>query len=543
MLEPLAVTANRQEQTAAASYVTALVEQATPVLLVNKGATVEFANRAACTMLGCSAAPLVMLDELFAAAGVYGRISLPDGTTPEKMTQIRLSDCRVVNVEGRHLPGGGAILTLDDVSAFVREAERARADPLTGLANRAALHAALSGFLASGTAVAVLYIDLDRFKSINDTLGHPVGDALLRKVAERLGSVAGQNDVVARLGGDEFALVRPDAVREEVKSLAARIVDLIGRAYVLEGHMINVGASVGVTLAPFDGNDSDVLFRNADLALYRAKAEGRSRFRFFEPEMDLQMQARRAIELDLRRALALKEFNLVYQPQVDLATHEVVGFEALLRWDNEKRGPISPAEFIPIAEETGLIVSIGEWVLRTACAEAASWGKPVSIAVNLSAIQFQDRSLVRTVTSALAHSGLDPGRLELEITESALMSDTEAVVSTLRSLRNLSIRISMDDFGTGYSSLSYLQKFPFDKIKIDQSFVRGMADNVEAGAIVRAVARLGSSLGIETTAEGVETQEQLAAVRAEGCSHVQGYFIGRPMSSSDAAALVTRNAV
>ena len=535
----MAVTAHQSKQINAISYLTALVEQATPVLLVHDSGTVELANRAACTKLGCSVAPLVGLDELFASSGVSGRISLPDAATPEKMAQLRLSDGRVINVEGRYLPGGGTILTLDDVSAFVREAERARADPLTGLANRATLHGSLTDFLASGMPVAILYIDLDRFKSINDTLGHPMGDALLRKVAERLSTVTGENDVVARLGGDEFALLIPNAVPENVESVAARIVDLVGRTYVLEGHMVNVGASVGVTLAPLDGNDPDVLLKNADLALYRAKAEGRSRFRFFQPEMDLQMQARRAIELDLRRALALKEFELVYQPQVDLATHEVVGFEALLRWNNAKRGMISPADFIPIAEETGLIVSIGEWVLRTACAEAASWDQPASIAVNLSAIQFQDQSLVRTVTSALAHSGLDPQRLELEITESALMSDTDAVVTTLRSLRSLSVRISMDDFGTGYSSLSYLQKFPFDKIKIDQSFVRGMADNIEAGAIVRAVARLGSSLGMKTTAEGVETEEQLAAVRAEGCSHVQGYFTGRPMSGSDAAALVT----
>ncbi|SFS11845.1 putative bifunctional diguanylate cyclase/phosphodiesterase [Sphingomonas jatrophae] len=521
------------------AYVAALVELATPVLLVDRDGFVEFANRQVCAMLGCSAAPLLRLDDLLASCGVDGRPALPSAATPEKMAQLRLSDGRAVNAEARYLPNGGAALSLNDVSAFVREAERARVDPLTGLANRVGLHGALADMLAAGLPVAVFCIDLDRFKSVNDTLGHPIGDALLRRVAERLVTIAGPGDVVARVGGDEFTMLRPgDASPTAISETAERIVDLVGRTYVLEGHMLNVGASVGVTLAPTDGSDGDTLLKNGDLALYRAKAEGRGRFRFFEADMDAQMQARRAIELDLRRALALKEFELVYQPQVDLSTQAVVGFEALLRWRNARRGLISPAEFIPIAEDTGLIVSIGEWVLRTACREAASWSHPAEVAVNLSPIQFRDHKLVQTVISALAHSGLEPGRLELEITESALMDETDTVVATLKTLRGLGVRISMDDFGTGYSSLSYLQKFPFDKIKIDQSFVRGMGDNAEAGAIVRAVARLGTSLGMKTTAEGVETQEQLDAIRAEGCSHVQGYLTGRPMSGADAAALL-----
>jgi EAL domain-containing protein (putative c-di-GMP-specific phosphodiesterase class I) len=283
-----------------------------------------------------------------------------------------------------------------------------------------------------------------------------------------------------------------------------------------------------------------VLLRNADLALYRAKADGRGRFRFFEPSMDARMQARRALELDLRRALALKQFHLAYQPQICLSTGAVVGCEALLRWSSPTRGAVSPAEFIPIAEETGLIVAIGEWVLRTATHDAARWAQPVSVAVNLSPLQFRSQTLVDTVLSALANAGLPATRLEIEITEGALMEETQAVVTILRSLRDLGVRVSMDDFGTGYSSLAYLQKFPFDKIKIDQSFVRAMGDNAEAGAIVRAVAALGASLGMKTTAEGVETPEQLAAIRAEGCTEVQGYLTGRPMADADIAALLAQ---
>ncbi|GHD15590.1 hypothetical protein GCM10016234_22690 [Tianweitania populi] len=523
------------------AYLAALLELATPVLLADASGRVEFANREATALLGCTAAPAMALDGLFASCGIQGRIALPDAAAPQRFAQMRLSDGRIVNVEARLLPDGGAALTLADVSAFVREAERARRDPLTGLANRVTLHATLGRLLQADEPLTVLSIDLDRFKSVNDTLGHPIGDTLLRKVAERLGTVAADGDVVARLGGDEFTILKPGQFsQQEIKTTAKRVVDLVGRTYALEGHMIHIGASVGITQAPQDGTDNDVLMKNADLALYRSKAEGRGRFRFFEQEMDEQMQARRAIELDLRRALALKEFELAYQPQVDLATQDVVGFEALLRWRNAARGLVSPAEFIPVAEETGLIVAIGEWVLRTACRDAASWPEPISVGVNLSPLQFRSPTLAQTVLSALANSGLAPERLELEITENALIEDTDAVIALLNRLRDVGVRVSMDDFGTGYSSLAYLQKFPFDRLKIDQSFVRGMGENPEAGAIVRAVAALGASLGMKTTAEGVETEEQLAAIRLEGCTHVQGYFTGRPMAAADASALLTQ---
>jgi diguanylate cyclase (GGDEF)-like protein len=516
-----------------------MVELATPVLVVGGNGCVDFANASACAMLGCHADPGLGLDELLASCGVKGRIVPPDLAGTQRVAELRLSDGRSVNAVASALPDGGVVIALDDISAFVREAERARADPLTGLANRVTLHSAVGHHLKEGRPLAIFCIDLDRFKSINDTLGHPIGDALLRKVAQRLGTLAAAEDLVVRLGGDEFTILKPGLEDiAQAEALAGRIVDLVGRTYVLEGHMLNIGASVGIALAPGDGGDCDTLLKNADLALYRAKAEGRNRYRFFIAEMDEQMQARRAIELDLRRALAFREFELVYQPQVDLSTHAVVGFEALLRWRSPSRGLISPADFIPIAEETGLIVSIGEWVLRTACDQAAAWSQPASIAVNLSPVQFRSPGLVQTVISALASSGLPAERLELEITEGALMDDTEAVVAMLRALRAIGVRVSMDDFGTGYSSLSYLQKFPFDKIKIDQSFVRGMSENAEAGAIVRAVARLGASLGMMTTAEGVETEDQLAAIRAEGCSHVQGYLTGRPMAPHQAAALL-----
>ena len=362
-------------------------------------------------------------------------------------------------------------------------------------------------------------------------------------MGERLVKAARQEDLVARLGGDEFAILQVGAGQPDAaEALATRLVDLIGRTYVVDGHMLNIGASVGVALAPADGQDPDVLLKNADLALYRAKADGRGVFRFFEPDMDARMQARRSLEIDLRRALALKEFELVYQPQVDAVDGTVKGFEALLRWRHCERGMVPPADFIPLAEEIGLIAPIGEWVLRTACAQAARWPKAVSLAVNLSPVQFRGAKLVATVTSALAQSGLSPDRLELEITEGALLSDTETVLGVLNALRSLGVRISMDDFGTGYSSLSYLQKFPFTKIKIDQSFVRQMEDSADCSAIVRAVIALGQSLGMKTTAEGVETEAQRDRIRAEGCTEIQGYLTGRPMCAADANALANTTA-
>ncbi|KHK91788.1 EAL domain-containing protein [Novosphingobium malaysiense] len=522
-----------------ASQFEALAKFPSAALVIDPAGCVSLANAQAQAMLGCDLHPGILLSRLFTLCGVQSESPLPGPLASPHCEQLLLSDGRIVRLRSQTLSGGGSVIALDDVSEFMREAERARIDALTGLSNRAALQEELALALGRNAPLTLFALDLDRFKSINDSLGHAMGDALLRKVAERLQSIAGDGDVVARLGGDEFMLMRTGhASRAEIETLAVRIVDLIGRTYATEGHLLHVGASVGVARSPDDGTNLGALMQHADLALYAAKSAGGAGCRFFEPEMDARMQERRKVELELRRALALKQFELFYQPQIDLGTGKVEGFEALLRWHADE-GLMSPASFIPIAEETGLISQIGAWVLRTACMQAAKWKRPASVAVNLSPLQFRGSDLVQTVMSALSHSGLDPERLELEITEGALLEDTDLVISTLNSLRAIGVRVSMDDFGTGYSSLSYLQKFPFDKIKIDQSFVQRMQHSGEASAIVRAVTRLGVSLGMRTAAEGVETEEQLEAIRAEGCDQVQGYLTGKPMTNSDAAALLS----
>jgi diguanylate cyclase (GGDEF)-like protein/PAS domain S-box-containing protein len=437
------------------------------------------------------------------------------------------------------------------VSEDIAERKRAEAqiarlahyDPLTELPNRVLFQKSLTDALArrarKGDQLAVHFIDLDRFKTVNDTLGHPLGDALLREAAERLRGCVREGDTVARLGGDEFAVVQTGLKdMDGATRLAGRIVEAMAAPFDLQGHQVVIGASVGVAAAPSDGEDADELLKKADMALYRAKADGRGAFHFFERAMDEQLQARRALELDLRRALTAGEFELFYQPLYNLGDERVTGCEALLRWRHPDRGMVSPADFIPLAEEIGLIVPLGEWVLRTACAEAARWPDYVRLAVNLSPAQFRDRGLVRTVVSALAASGLPAQRLELEITESVLLQDSVANMSMLHDLKALGVRISMDDFGTGYSSLSYLRSFPFDKIKIDQTFVRDILEDSDAMAIIKAVLDLGSSMGIVTTAEGVETLEQLNALRGQGCAEIQGYFISRPAPASEIARLL-----
>lgn len=437
------------------------------------------------------------------------------------------------------------------VSEDIAERKRAEAqiarlahyDPLTELPNRVLFQRHLSEALArrarKGDQLAVHFIDLDRFKTVNDTLGHPLGDELLRVAAERLRGCVREGDTVARLGGDEFAVVQAGlSDMTGATRLAERIVEAMSAPFDLQGHQVVIGASVGVAAAPSDGEDADELLKKADMALYRAKADGRGAFHFFERAMDEQLQARRALELDLRRALTAGEFELYYQPLYNLGDERVTGCEALLRWRHPDRGMVSPADFIPLAEEIGLIVPLGDWVLRTACAEAARWPDHVRLAVNLSPAQFRDRGLVRTVVSAIAASGLPAQRLELEITESVLLQDSAANMSMLHDLKALGVRISMDDFGTGYSSLSYLRSFPFDKIKIDQTFVRDILEDSDAMAIIKAVLDLGSSMGIVTTAEGVETLEQLNALRGQGCAEIQGYFISRPAPASEIAQLL-----
>lgn len=410
-------------------------------------------------------------------------------------------------------------------------ADDARTDALTGLLSRTGLQAAASE--ASPDCYAVHYIDLDRFKFVNDSLGHPAGDALLRLVGTRLRKLCGDEGLVARFGGDEFVVIQAEIGQISPESMARRLVDLLSRTYIIDGRSVNVGASVGVAIGDADADVSDVV-SNADLALYAAKRSGRGCHRFFGSSMKDAVAARRDMESALRAALALEEFSLVYQPQIDLANGTVTGFEALLRWTRSNGTTVSPASFIPLAEEMGLMPAIGEWVLRTATRDAASWTGALSVSVNVSPLQFRDAKLAEIVLSAVASSGLAPSRLDLEITEGALLDNTEDVLATLRVVKALGVTVSMDDFGTGYSSLSYLQKFPFDKLKIDQSFIRG-DDKESTAALVKAVASVAASLKMVTVAEGVETPDQLSMVAAQGVNAVQGYFTGRPMPNANIA--------
>jgi len=376
----------------------------------------------------------------------------------------------------------------------------------------------------------VLFLDLDRFKGVNDTLGHPMGDELLKMVATRLRHSLRETDTVARVGGDEFAIIQTGIEQPiDTAILAQRIGEAMRAPYDLGGHAVVVDISIGIAMAPNDGIDADGLLKAADMALYGAKADGRGTYRFFEPAMDLRMKARRELETALRLALAAGQFELHYQPLVNVDDKRITGCEALVRWNHPERGMIPPAEFIPVAEEIGLIVPLGEWVLRQACLDAASWPDGIKVAVNLSPIQVTSQNIVPIVIGALAAAGLPARRLEVEITESVLMHNTEQNTATLHRLRELGVRISMDDFGTGYSSLSYLRKFPFDKIKIDRSFISGLPDDNESLAIVRAVAGLAANLNIAATAEGIETAEQLATIRALGCVEMQGYLFSRPV--------------
>jgi diguanylate cyclase (GGDEF)-like protein len=414
----------------------------------------------------------------------------------------------------------------------------AQHDSLTGLGNRVhfrdQLVRALARMEERSGHIALLFIDLDQFKLINDTLGHRIGDLLLTAVGQRLQHSIKDCDTVGRLGGDEFAIIQIAKERpEEAGALAARVMNAVAQPYSIEDHQLVVSCSIGIAWAPDDGNDPDVLLANADLALYRAKAEARGSCRFFEAEMNELAQARRLVERDLRDALQLGQFELHYQPLFNLDGAGITGFEALVRWNHPVRGTVPPLDFISLAEEMGLIIPISQWVLREACREASRWPSDIKLAVNLSPMQFRGGTLVQDVVNALAASGLEPDRLELEITETVLLDDNKKTMQALHQLRDLGVRISMDDFGTGYSSLSYLRMFPFDKIKIDRSFVRDLPANNDSTAIVRAIIGLAGSIGMVTTVEGVETMEQFDYLKAEGCTEVQGYLISRPMPAKD----------
>jgi len=459
---------------------------------------------------------------------------------------IRATDDRAIQIVGQPMADGGFVATHEDVTerklAEARIAHMAHHDGLTGLPNRLLFRERLEDALelaAQGVHFQVLCLDLDHFKDVNDALGHPVGDKLLQQVSARLLQEIGLNDTVARLGGDEFAVIQIGAELRESSELAQRLIATLSAPYEIDGQHIIIGCSVGIALAPQDATDPVALLKAADLALYRAKTDGRGTYQFYEAEMDARLQARRVLELDLRNALANEEFEVHYQPQINLDSNSISGFEALLRWNHPERGMVSPAVFIPVAEETGLIGRIGAWVLKAACSEAMSWPDNIKVAVNLSPVQFKSSALILDVSSALGVSGLRASRLELEITESVMLQDTEAVLRTLHQIQELGVRISMDDFGTGYSSLSYLRKFPFNKIKIDQSFVRDLSERADSAAIIKAVAAMSASLGMDTTAEGVETLDQLDRVRHEGCTEVQGYYYSRPRPASEIPRLIS----
>ena len=432
----------------------------------------------------------------------------------------------------------------DKKLAESRIAHMAHHDALTGLPNRLLLAQKLRERLVEADKhepFAVLALDLDLFKRVNDTLGHQFGDLLLCQVAQRLRDCTREGDLVVRFGGDEFAIVQLTGQQPQAATLLAeRVIAALGTPFDLESHQIVIGTSIGVALAPQDGNEPYALLKNADLALYRAKADGRNVFRFFEPTMDAKMQARRLLEVDLRKALAEDELELVYQPIIGSADRRIVGFEALLRWNHPTRGRVAPDDFIPLAEEIGLIGEIGEWVLRQACAEAATWPAPIKVAVNLSPVQLRSAILAQTIVGILASTGLSPARLELEVTEAVLIQEAEAIKETLNLLRGAGVRIAMDDFGTGYSSLSYLQRFPFDKIKIDKGFMQRTATDADAFAIVKAVISLGRSLGMTVTAEGVDTQQQFDWLKAEQCAECQGYLFSPPRAATEARRLLTR---
>ncbi|WP_457153769.1 putative bifunctional diguanylate cyclase/phosphodiesterase, partial [Mesorhizobium sp. P5_C1] len=441
------------------------------------------------------------------------------------------------------MSGGGWVATFDDVTESRLVEERmthlAHHDTLTGLPNRSMLRERLDQALEDATSpLAIFSLDLDRFKAINDTLGHPAGDWLLKSVAERLRRcLRDETDIVARFGGDEFVIIQSNFKDlADAEKLAKRIVEAIAQPFRDKSREMHVGISLGIAVFPDDGRDADTLLKNADTALYRAKSEGRNLYRFFEPAMDATVQARRALEVDLETALPRHEFDLDFQPIMNIGSGGIVGAEALMRWHSPTRGTVAPDNFIPVAEETGLIVPLGEWALRKACVAAASWPS-LRIAVNVSAVQLKSGGFARSVISALAFSGVPASRLELEITETVLMDESETVLKTLRQLRGLGIRIALDDFGTGYSSLGYLRRFPVDKIKIDRSFIRDIG-NRDTAAIVRTIIGLGAELGITVTAEGVETEMQFDFLRVNGCVEAQGYLIGLPSRAADIQRLL-----
>jgi diguanylate cyclase (GGDEF)-like protein len=460
---------------------------------------------------------------------------------------VDTSDGRQIWVSNMPVVDGGWLATHEDVTEHIRDQQKiahlAHYDALTDLPNRVLFRQRIERKLAvEGTRgrFAILYIDIDEFKGVNDSLGHHVGDELLKSIASRLQSCIGKSDLVARLGGDEFAIVQSDVRhRSDVEELVSRIYAAIRTPAECLGHRLCGDASIGIAIAPEDGSNLEQLLKSADLAMYEAKGLGRHTFRFFAPEMEARMKARHTLETDLRRAVADRAFEIHYQPLVDLAGKNVTGCEALLRWRHPERGMIPPAEFIPIAEEIGLIVELGEWVLRKACEDAMDWPGHVRLAVNVSPMQFKSKTLALKVAAALADTGLAPHRLEIEITEAVLIRDDDEALAVLHQLRDLGVRIALDDFGTGYSSLGYLQRFPFDKIKIDRSFINDIAEAGGSSTIVEAVINMATARNMATTAEGVETVQQREVLRDLGCTQMQGYLFSPPVPTRRIAELLS----
>ena len=470
---------------------------------------------------------------------------MEQGTLFDRTTNLR--DGRIIHIVSKPIEGGGWVTTHDDVTEAKRAEERishlAQHDALTGLPNRKLFYVQLEQAfkrVRRGERLAVLYLDVDHLKRTNDTLGHSAGDKLLKGVADRLRGCIRDIDVVARLSGDEFAIIQSSLNQNsDAAVLATRIREAIHEPFDLDGNQVVVDISIGISIAPDDANQFDELLKTADIALYEAKNTGRGTYCFYEPEMNARVQARAELERHMQGALANGEFELFYQPIASLDGNKIASFEALLRWRHPKRGLVSPAEFIPIAEETGLIIPLGEWVMRTACAEAANWPDDVRVAVNVSSVQLTNKNLVNVVVGAIASAGIKPNRLELEITESVLMQNTFANLATLKRLHELGVQFAMDDFGTGYSSLGYLLSFPFHRIKIDRSFILGLTDKDEARAIVRATVDLARSLSMRVTAEGVETAQQLQQVRTLGCTEIQGYLLSPPRPAAEILQLLT----
>ncbi|MCI3133158.1 EAL domain-containing protein [Phenylobacterium aquaticum] len=555
LLSAVALSVEHQQRRGEQRRMRELADAAVEGLAICDDAIITTANASLARMIGLPATDLVgqPFASLFLDAAVSDRADLEHGHRLERHLQGAEGErvpveliAQKMSFDGQARLGVAVRDLRDRVAAETQIRFLAHHDGLTQLPNRARFHEQLNLELQRhrrrDDGFAVLCLDLDRFKQVNDVFGHAAGDLVLSEVATRISRTLGDEDFLARLGGDEFAIIRLAPCRPaDLAALCGAIIDAIAPEIALDAQTTLVGVSIGIALYPSDGDTAATLVRNADAALYRAKEDGRGVYRFFEAALGAQMRERLALEFDLRHALVRNELKVVYQPQSSLISQEVFGFEALVRWNHRTRGAVPPADFIPVAEETGLIMPIGDWVLREACAEAASWPNPLQMAVNLSAVQLRSPTLPRRVHEILLETGLAAERLELEVTETALIEDFNQALHTLRQLKALGVKIAMDDFGTGYSSLSNLRAFPFDKIKIDQSFIRHVHDNAQAATIVRAILGLGRGLNLKVLAEGVETAEELAFLRQELCGEAQGYLFGRPGDIDDFASLVGRN--